>query len=60
MGAKMQQNSNKLVALIVEYASEKTLQNIKEALLRYAISDTSSKYSNNFLNLKYGFILQSN
>ena len=39
MGAKMQQNSNKLVALIVEYASEKTLQNIKEALLRYAISD---------------------
>ena len=41
--AKMQQNSNKLVAVNVEYTSKKTLENIEEPLLRHAISDTSSK-----------------
>ena len=58
----MQQNSNKLVAVNVEYTSKKTLENIEEpSLLRHAISDTSStKYSNSFLNLKCGFIRQSN
>ena len=41
--AKMQQNSNKLVAVNVEYTSKKTLENIEEPLLRHAISGTSSK-----------------
>ena len=41
--AKMQLNSNKLVAVNVEYTSKKTLENIEEPLLRHAISDTSSK-----------------
>ena len=41
--AKMQQNSNKLVAVNVEYTSKKTLENIEEPLLRHAISDTSAK-----------------
>lgn len=43
MGAKMQQYSNKLVAVNVEYTSKKTLENIEEALFIHAIFDTSSK-----------------
>ena len=39
----MQQYSNKLVAVNVEYTSKKTLENIEEALFIHAIFDTSSK-----------------
>ena len=58
--AKMQQNSNKLVAVNVEYTSKKTLENIEEPLLRMLFLTPRPKYSNSFLNLKCGFIKQSN
>ena len=50
--AKVQQNSNKLVAVNVEYTPKKILENIEEVLLRHDISDTSSKIFKQFPQFK--------
>ena len=50
--AKVQQNSNKLVAVNVEYTPKKILENIEKVLLRHDISDTSSKIFKQFPQFK--------